>query len=178
MTKPKEARQSWPEIGTIEYKQSFVEGGEVWVAVRLPQNLKTSLVIQRVALEGITQTKVNSLNEKTSRISVRLLSSFSLPVFFQVVLTEELRQLPINKFGNQKPWDAQRIGDYEQLHDVQHCQDTLYINIPAVATVKTYLLAFQKDHPVPIRNIRVFGEFEGENKGSFIYRIIHFWGSW
>ena len=81
MTKPKEARQSWPEIRTIEYKQSFVEGGEVWVAVRLPQNLKTSLVIQRVALEGITQTKVNSLNEQTSKISVRLFS-YPCPLIF------------------------------------------------------------------------------------------------
>ena len=45
---------------------------EVWDAVRLPQNTKNSLVIQRVALEGITNAKVNSLNEKKSRISVRL----------------------------------------------------------------------------------------------------------
>ena len=30
MTKPREARQSWPEIRTIEKAQSFVIGGEVW----------------------------------------------------------------------------------------------------------------------------------------------------
>ena len=92
MTKPREARQSWPEIRTIEKAQSFVIGGEVWHkvividivivivivicievwdAVRLPQNTKSSLVIQRVALEGITNAKVNSLNQKKSRISVR-----------------------------------------------------------------------------------------------------------
>ena len=83
MTKPREARQSWPEIGTIHDKTSFVEGGEVWHAVRLPQNTKSSLVLQRVALEGITQTKVNSLNDQTSRISVILLSfCCSLPAFF------------------------------------------------------------------------------------------------
>ena len=74
MTKPREARQSWPEIETIEEQQSFVENGEVWDAVQLPQNAKSTLIIQRVALKGITQSKVNSLNDQTSRISVRLFS--------------------------------------------------------------------------------------------------------
>ena len=77
----------------------------------------------------------------------------------QIVLTNELRQLPLNKFG--RPWEAERIGSYEQLHNVQHCQDTLYIDIAAVSTTKTYLLAFLKDNPVTIKKIRVYGEVEG-----------------
>ena len=134
---------------------------EVWHAVRLPQNTKSSLVIQRVALEGITNAKVNSLNEKKSQISVRFYSC-SLTFFLQIVLTDELRQLPIAKFG--RSWEAERIGAYEQLNDVQHCQDTLYIDIAAVTTSRPYLLAYQKDNPVPISKIRVFGEVEGEDK--------------
>ena len=77
------------------------------------------------------------------------------------MLTDELRQLPIKKFG--RSWEAERIGAYEQLNDVQHCQDTLYIDIAAVATSRPYLLAYQKDNPVPISKIRVFGEVEGED---------------
>ena len=82
--------------------------------------------------------------------------------FSQIVLTDELRQLPIKKFG--RPWEAERIGAYEQLNDVQHCQDTLYIDIAAVTTSRPYLLAYQKDNPVPISKIRVFGEVEGEDE--------------
>ena len=88
MTKPKEARQSWPEIRTIEEQQSFVENGEVWHAVQLPQNTKSTLVIQRVALEGITQSKVNSLNKQTSKISVRLFS-YPCPLIFPTDRVDE-----------------------------------------------------------------------------------------
>ena len=89
MTKPREARQWWPEIETIEEQQSFVENGEVWDAVQLPQNAKSTLIIQRVALKGITQSKVNSLNDQTSRISVRLFSYTCTLIFYSTDRVDE-----------------------------------------------------------------------------------------